>query len=476
MDLNDEIESYISENWERIVQDIDTLVRIPSVEDLTAASPDAPYGAQPAQALDAALAIAQRLGLDAHNCEGRIGYADLHGDSDTQIAIIGHVDVVPAGPGWAFPPFEVTRKDGYLVGRGVADDKGPTVVAMHAAGFWQQKLKAEGRRFPYTLRMLIGANEETGMGDVAYYRRHYNDPAFLFTPDADFPVGYGEAGICHGALTSAPIRGGNLLELSGGVAVNAVPGEARALIACADVACPQEDGIDVTHGDGTIEVRAYGKSAHASTPELGVNAIDKLAAYLLDADLLSAEERAFFELVRMVTSCSDGSGVGLQCSDDHFGDLTAVGSMIEMERVVDGSPDGAAVLRLMIDIRYPTSINSDQIAQRINAAAAPFQAKYSISEDKPTYLMNPDSPEIQALNDAYCLITGEKAEPFALKGGTYAREFAHAASFGPEKSWESKPAWTGTIHAADEAIGEDILKQSLAIYIHAIGNLMELDL
>ena len=77
-------------------------------------------------------------------------------------------------------PFAVTRREGYLMGRGVIDDKGPIVTTLHAVKFWLDK----GEKLPYTIRVIFGANEETGMHDVPYYRERFADPAFLFTPDA----------------------------------------------------------------------------------------------------------------------------------------------------------------------------------------------------------------------------------------------------------------------------------------------------
>ena len=80
------------------------------------------------------------------------------------------------------------------------------MVALHAMKFWKDLQDAgEAPQFPYTLRFLFGTNEESGMGDVAYYRRHYADPAFLFTPDAEFPVCYGEKGGFDGLLSSKPL-------------------------------------------------------------------------------------------------------------------------------------------------------------------------------------------------------------------------------------------------------------------------------
>ena len=231
--LEQRIQEYLDAHWEEVVADIDALVCIPSFEDHSAAAEGAPYGPGPRAALSAALDLAKRMGFETHDDEGYVGYADFAGKADTQLGIIGHMDVVPAGPGWHFEPFAVTRKDGYLVGRGVIDDKGPCVVALHAMNLWRALQQAgEAPRLPYTLRFIFGANEETGMGDVRYYRAHHADPAFLFTPDAEFPVCYGEKGIYNGLLTSAnlPVETRSVILFEGGTAINAVPGHAQAVV------------------------------------------------------------------------------------------------------------------------------------------------------------------------------------------------------------------------------------------------------
>ena len=200
-ELTTKIDEYLDQNWNSIVEDIRTLVEIPSFEEPELAAPGEPFGPGPAAALDKALSIAAGMGFDTANVDGFMGYADFPGKSETQVGIIGHLDVVPAGPGWTFPPFKVTEKDGYLMGRGTLDDKGPVMIALYAMKFW----KDQGVEFPYTLRFLFGANEETDLRDVEYYRERFADPAFLFTPDAEFPVCYGEKGGYNGTITSEPM-------------------------------------------------------------------------------------------------------------------------------------------------------------------------------------------------------------------------------------------------------------------------------
>ena len=258
--LLEQIDAFVAENRENVLRDLKTLVDINSVEGQP--QPGAPFGPGPKKALEAALDIAAGMGLDAHNCEGYIGYADLPGASPTQIATITHLDVVPEGNGWTGSPFDMVRRDGYVVGRGVADDKGPAVLTLYAAKFFKQ----QGATLPYTLRILLGANEETGMKDVDYYLEHYPQPAFCFTPDAEFPVCYGEKGGYGGWLVSAPLHG-NLIDFQGGVAHNVVPDRAYALVRADASALKDTENVKVTaEADGVARISAFGKGGHAAMP------------------------------------------------------------------------------------------------------------------------------------------------------------------------------------------------------------------
>ena len=465
------IDAYLEENWDAMVDDIAKLVRIPSFEDSAQASEGAPFGPGPKEALEAALQLASDMGFRTHDAEGYIGFADFPGKSDTQIGIIGHMDVVPAGPGWTYEPYAVTRKDGYLLGRGTLDDKGPSVVALHAMKFWKDLQDAgEAPQFPYTVCFLFGANEESGMADVAYYHEHYEDPAFLFTPDAEFPVCYGEKGGYDGVLSSKPIEecARVIVEFEGGAATNAVPGVAHAVVKADAAQLSGTDRIVVSEvGPGTARLEAAGKSAHASTPEEGVNAIGLIVNYLLDNGLCGADERAFLELDRKLLDHTDGSGIGIESADEYFGPLTVIGGTIKLE-------DDRFVQTL--DSRFPTSITADRITERLRELAGEIGGAFENTLLMEPFLVKPDSPVIQALLDAYNEATGEDAKPFTMGGGTYAREFKSGASFGPEKPWVKDPEWVGMMHGPDEGISEDLLKQAFKIYALTIDKLMQLDL
>lgn len=475
MTLREEITEYIDERWDEVLADIESLVSIPSVRDDDTPRPDAgaPFGAGPAAALERALEIAEGYGFSVHNLNGYIGYADLPGQSDTQIGIIGHVDVVAAGPDWTSDPFSLARKDGYLIGRGVMDDKGPLVVALHALRF----LKERGVLLPYTVRVLIGACEETTMEDVAYYRERYEDPAFLFSPDGQFPVVYGEAGIAHGKLMSAPCIDGDIVQISGGQASNAVPGEAFALVrgslvpgAYGPITVKEASLEDlsefaaVASDQHIYKVTAQGISAHASLPHLGKNAIGLLVDYLLENDIGTSEEVEFMELVQSVYHNPDGSTFGIDSNDEHFGDLTVEATLL--------SKEGDTFVQ-WLDFRYPTVITAMQIEKCVGTIAFAFGANFILTQNEDPFVMDPNSAAVRALLDAYCEVTGEQAIATTSKGGTYARLFERGVCFGPDRTDIQDPSWVGGLHSADEGANEALLKEALCIYALALSHLME---
>ena len=473
-EFDQQVEEWLDKNWERIVSDIDSLVRIESVEDPGSACSCAPFGSGPRAALTRALEIADGMGLETCDVDGYVGFADMVGASETQVGIIGHVDVVPAGPGWSFDPFAVTRKDGYLVGRGVIDDKGPIMCALHAMRFWKER----GEMLPATVRIIFGANEENGMGDVPYYRERYEDPTFLFTPDAEFPVCYGEKGMWGAKISSAPLGETSLVSLWGGTVANAVPGVAGAIVRLGQdrdpMALSQPEGITVSPvgddqarelgcvGDTLVRIDATGKSAHASTPELGVNANGILCHYLLDEHLVGEIETTFFQFAIALIDDWHATGWGIDCEDDDFGALTAVGSVIAIEE---------GRLTLLVDSRFPTTTDVATLERTVREKASEHAIELSVISEVEPFLAGHDAPEVKALIDVYNEVTGEDAKPFTMGGGTYARKFSRAVSFGVEKPWEDTPAWAGGMHGPDEAVSEALLRQATKIYIYAIERL-----
>ncbi len=432
----------------------------------TAPQPGAPFGPGVRQAMDAALDIARGFGLDTHDCEGRMAYAEVPGKSEKQIATITHLDVVPAGNGWDSDPFCMVEKEGFVLGRGVADDKGPAMLTLYLAKFFRQLCDETGETLPYTLRILLGGAEETGMEDIDYYLEHYPMPAFCFTPDGEFPVGHGEKGGFGGHFVSAPLSG-TLVDFEGGVADNVVPDRAWALVRADLSSLRETENVKLTGEDGgLVRVTGYGKGGHASMPAGTVNAISLVANYLVDNHLCTDEENRYLSMLRQLTASTDGSSFGMAAEDGLFTPLTCTAGVITMK-------DG--VLRQSIDTRYPTSITPEQMMAACEALAASGGAVFQPGAVRKPFYISADSPAIKACIDTFNEVTGRSDKPFTMGGGTYARHFDNAVSFGMEEPYAQYPSWVGQMHGANEGVPKELMTKALKIYILAVARLMQLD-
>ena len=453
-----EISHYVDENWSAIVADISRLVSIESVEDQTSANSDAPWGEGPRRALSCALSMADRLGLQTHDCDGIIGFADVPGEVEGQVATIAHLDVVPAGPGWDSNPFSLQKRENYLVGRGVLDDKGPAVLTLWAAHYLAAEGRAAGRK---TVRILLGVNEETGMGDARWYVRNYSAPDFLFTPDSAWPVVCGEKGSHNAELAWECDPQGRIVEIDGGTVRNAVAASAKAVVRIDTEDLPAAMGITVSPvGLGLSEVSARGTGGHAADPEGTVSAIGVLVGYLLQNGVCSALERRWLEFENRVFSSTDGSAFGIEATDDLFTPLTIISGTIETK--------GRQFVQTT-DCRYPKSTNAEAISAGIKKTCARYGVEYSeIHRGMPLYV-NPESPEVKILLECYSKWFGKPGKPVTLGGGTYAKRFPYAVGFGPIGACdEDAPSWVGGIHGPNEAVPEESLKRALCTYISAL--------
>ena len=458
-DQRHDIEAFVKENRDNIIRDIGTIVAVPSVRG--EAEEGAPYGAECRRVLDVMLGMAEDMGMETGVCDDRVGWAQLRGESgDKHLATVTHLDVVPAGKGWESDPFTLVEKDDYILGRGVLDDKGPSVLCLYALKY----LKERNIPLRYSVRALFGTAEETGMEDVEYYLRNEDPPLFAFSPDSDFPVCNGEKGIYQGKL-KAVHPSSVILDFKGGVVSNAVPDRAEAVLRCSIEELQPRDNIRLEEDAGCVKVKAYGIAGHASMPEGTRNAIGVLANYLLDSRVLSESEESFLKVLRDLHEDYHGRELDLDVEDDRFGKLTIIGGTAGME-------DG--ILWQTIDCRYPEEISSADITEKLMDAAGD-DAILEVNNIEEPFYMEADSDPVQVCIRAYNDITGEDKEPFTIGGGTYARNFPYAVSFGPEHHDRPSPDFVGGIHSANEGVAIYDLLEALQIYILALLELQKLE-
>ena len=111
---------YIHAHSDELLASLAALVRIPSVE----GEPEegAPFGKEPARCLHEMLALCEKLGFPTENMDDRVGWCE-YGEGEEMVAVLGHLDVVPAGDGWTeSEPFSGEIKNGRIYGRGTMDD------------------------------------------------------------------------------------------------------------------------------------------------------------------------------------------------------------------------------------------------------------------------------------------------------------------------------------------------------------------
>lgn len=392
-----------------------------------------PYGSGPAKALDYVLALCAELGIPTVNRDGRTAWAEI-GAGDEIVAILGHLDVVPVGSGWTRDP-KGEIAGGRLYGRGAVDDKGPVMAAIFA----MKELRDAGTPLKRRVRLIFGQCEEDGdWADMEYYKAHEQLPAFGFTPDAEFPAIYGEKRILHYTL-SLPLAQSGLRSAAGGDAPNMVASWAEA----------------VTE-DGRV-FRAAGKSAHASTPEKGINAISKLMEELYAAGI----KNPLTEFYRAhIGDDLNGGRMGCGFSDAQSGQLTMNVGMLRTER---------EALALTLDIRCPITFTEAQVRAAIEAAAAPFGVAVALAEQQEPVYLDRDGPVIRAMLGVYREVTGDGSEPLVIGGGTYARAMPGIVAFGP-----MMPGREATEHQKDEYILLEDLFRAEEIYKRTIERLANL--
>ncbi len=427
MNLQKRIHSY----QEEMTRDLKRLIAHNSVAGEP--KPGAPCGAAVAGALDEALSIASELGLTAKNVDGWVGEAS-HGEGDDYIAVLGHMDIVPAGNDWTHDPFGGEIADGKLYGRGTNDDKGPVLAALYAL----KALREEDAKLGAPVRVIMGTCEETGGPDIEHYLKTNPQPKAGFTPDASFPVIHAEKGILRVDI-SKKIKTSqiSILELAGGSAPNMVPDKAS-LIYCL--------------GEETNRMVLRGLSAHGSTPELGNNAILKLFKEMKQLDRRLEKELDF-----LIDAFADVNGehLGIGLFDEPSGKLTCnLGLMSYQDEI----------LKLTLDLRIPVTYTNKDVEGSLNLKFAANGWQVSFGEFTPPLYYPEDLPMIQSLMSVYRDVTGDlDAKPVAIGGGTYAKAMDRVVAFGP-----GLPGREEVDHIADEYIRIDDLMTWTHIYARAI--------
>lgn len=402
-----------------------------------------PYGEKPFEALKFFLGFAENCGMRTGTIENRVGWCEFGPENADMIGIVCHLDVVPAGDGWATDPFELTLKDGILYGRGIVDDKGPAAASFIA----MKRLMDSGYQPSKRIRLILGTDEERTCSCVETYAEKGEIPEFAITPDGEFPVIYAEKGILHIKISSSSA---SAVSAKAGTAANMVPAFSTCTI----------DGI---------EYSAKGKTAHASKPDLGVNAVFEMIRKLDENAVDYSASPLLTYIARELVPFTSAEYTGCNVTDES-GSVTANPSILSCGK------DGES---LTIDIRCPVSYSMDAITSFMAMKAAQYDLDCEIlSQMDPLYKAK-DLPEISVLTDIWkdnmSSYTGFKpeylsefTEPIAIGGGTYARHMPNTIAFGIQTPWQEDQC-----HQTNECMPLQDFETDIKVLTEAIKGLAE---
>lgn len=438
MKYRDEIHNYVQAHKDEIVKMLGELVKIPSVQSTPEAG--APFGKACAEALKYVESRWKENGFDTELHQDSGYLLSYFGEGKKSIGLFSHADVVAAADDWVFTePFNMTEKDGFLIGRGVSDDKSAIVMSLYCAKMIQEL------NIPFNSRLIVftGANEETGMMDVKNYVKEQTPPDFSLVTDSSFPIYRGDKGVLQlEAESSAPFK--ELEAFSGGKNVNITLGKATARL----------------HGK---EITETGVSCHGAYPEGSVNAGYLLAKRLCNEKLLCREDAEQLTFIQSILEKYHGEVFGIENEDKVFGKLTCTNGIIRTE---NGKP------ALTLDIRYGLDADCENIKKKIAEFFGRNGWTVRILSEKSPYILSEDNVYLQSCLHAYKeFCNTDTARAHISAGATHAGALPCAAETGNDL-YGGKPCGMpeghGNAHQPDECINIDGFMKATELVLHML--------
>ena len=421
MELSVQIERYLEQYRDEIVENVCKLVQIPSL----ACQDDSgkPYGEACAKALDFCSELAQSKNLHTRNYDYRCIEATLNQEpKGKRLVLASHADIVPVDEDdMIYPPFGGQIVGDYIVGRGVVDDKGPLIATLYALAFFaENKIPLKN-----DIRLVFGSNEEMGMDDISYYLEQAGQPDLGLSVDDDFPTVNGEKGLLRFTLSA-----------------------------------PKAEILD--------EVQTWGPKQRLihNHAKLSVSGREEellcAPTELLEHSLLACSKAQ--ELVCELAQDSKGDKMNIHYQDEQSGET--------LVRLYGIDTVGEQV-RFYFDVRLPVSICCDTVAEQLKGFFAETEFAFEVIKNSAGYYVPEDDPELKMLTDLYNRVTDAQDRPYVMGACTYARAFARGFGFGAGNPHEKKPfpQGHGAAHGADEAHNIPVLLHAIRMYILGIYEL-----
>lgn len=464
-------EDYIQNKKEEIIESLQKLIQIPSVYEKSN-DETKPFGKNANEALEYMLNLGKKLGFRTKNVDGYCGYIEF-GEGEELLGIIGHLDVVPTGEGWNYPPFSATIEENKIYGRGAIDDKGPVISALYAMKAVMDNVKINKR-----VRLILGLNEENSWKCINYYKEHEEHPTIGFSPDADFPCIYAEKSILTHKI-SMPYKMENKEIAIIKIDCNNNPNNVVPRICKVDLKIDKIDKIDIKEltdkteeiikkynfnieiiklSENTIRLTSNGLGAHAAHPDLGINAISNLIIILDELFKNYNEENELLDFfVKYIHIDYNGNKLGIN-KEDESGKLTLNVGKFEMQD---------DTIFISMNLRIPINTTIEEVQDKFEKIISTYHnLQYKKIASKEHLYIPKDSNLVQTLCKIFNEENNSNLEPIAIGGATYARAFKNCVSFGA-----NMPGEKDMCHQTNEFISIENLMFATKVYARAIYEL-----
>lgn len=469
----EQIDAWVDAHSEQLLEDLKLLVRIPSVK----GEPEdgMPFGRMPAQAVSAMQSLMDAYGLRTTNYENYCVAGDLDGTGEKRLDILTHLDVVPVSDEWTkTKPYEPSVEGDRIYGRGTSDDKGPAVAALYA----MRCIRELGIPLAGGVRLICGSDEESGSKDLAYYYEREQEALYSISPDADYPLINIEKGRLSKTFWKKGMKGRTgsgdrkacVVRIAAGDTANIVPGRGilvlsgaseQELARAAAKTGAAEDAFSWKRQGEELVVTVRGNTAHAASPQDGINSATLILALLSHLDLSDEDEgtqtlRKIGQLWPHGDHC--GAALGVDYAEEESGSLTMSLDILEY----DSSPEGACV-KGCFDCRAPLCCNDSNLTAKVKARLEEAGLEMEDGPMVPAHYVSADSELVTKLLESYALYFGKEGKPLAIGGGTYVHGLERGVAFGC-----SVPEVDNRMHGDDEFMEISMLMKSTKILADAI--------
>ena len=431
------------------LKDLFDLLRINSVRVEQPEVKDAPFGYGCVEALKYVLELGKKMGFKVKNIDNVAGHIEF-GEGKEILGILCHLDVVPVGEGWTNPPFEPIIKDNKIYARGSNDDKGPLMSALYA----MKILKDQGFKPNKRIRLIVGTDEETESRGLKRYLQVEEQPTLGFSPDADFPLIYGEKGIMSIDIYDHN-KSKDIKNIKSGDVYNVVPDKAYACLK-KDLSKEFDKYLKDNKFDGSAsseKLYVEGVRAHGMEPRNGKNAMLRLFNFLsnnIDSNLI--------KFVSKYLNDSRFNDIGLSYTHHEMGDLTCNVAVCDIDE--NGGKVG-------LNLRYPIEWKKEEFLKGLENKAKEYNLEAVVISDSNPHYINPKSELVTKLHEAYVEVTNDTENKIiTIGGGTYARLLKNAVAFGA-----ALPGRETVAHMVDEYMSIEDLKIACLVYIKSIEKL-----